>query len=229
MRTITLSIVPLLLFAQKPVPQGAGADSKVAIEAKIYMDPESVKSVLGVDPGPGIMVVELTLTPKGKDKVRLDRDHFLLRSDRDGQSGRPMEPTQIAGSSVLVVGSKGGTQGTTMSEQRRVPYGVPGVPGGGPMGGPPPTLPGMQPPVVGGATANTSDATASIEEREAKDNPVLAALKQKLLPDGEIEKPVSGLLYFNIEGRHRVRQMELVYRRSPPRVHVRFIEPGKKQ
>lgn len=229
MRTITLLLVPALLVAQKAVPQGSASDAKVAIEAKVYMDPESVKQLLGQDPGPGIMVVEVKVTPKEGEKVRLDRDHFLLRSDKDGQSARPMEPSQVAGSSVLVVGSRGGTQGTAMSEQRRVPYGVPGVPGGGPYpGGPPPSLPGTQPPVAGAATADTSEATASIEERGKKDNPVLAALKEKILPDGEIEGPVSGLLYFNMEGKHKVKQLELVYRKSPPRIHIRFVEPGKK-
>jgi hypothetical protein len=226
---ISLSLLPLLLLAQKPAPEGSGSDAKVAIEAKVYMGPEQVKQALGQDPGPGIVVVEVKVTPKDGEKLRLDRDHFLLRSDKDGQSARPMEPSQVAGSSVLVVGSRGGTQGTGMSEQRRVPYGVPGVPGGGPYpGGPPPSLPGTQPPVVGAATADTSEATASIEERDKKANPVLAALKQKILPDGEIDQPVSGLLYFNMEGKHKVKQLELVYRKSPPRVHIRFVEPGKK-
>lgn len=83
---------------------------------------------------------------------------------------------------------------------------------------------------VGSPTGGASEATVSIEEQKAnrQQNLLLDALKEKVLPEGEIDKPVTGLLYFNFEGRHRVRQLELVYRKAPPRIALRFEEPKKK-
>ena len=209
----------------KLAPSGKGSDEKVSIQATAFLDHDRAVAALGQDPGPSIVVVAVTLTPAPGFKIDLNRDDFLLRSDRDGQKSRPLEPTQIAGTSVMVVKSVGGTQGTGMSQQRRVPIGVPGT---YPGGGMPPTIsmPG-ETPVGGSATADTSEAQASIEERAVRSNPLLDALKAKVLAEGETEKPVSGLLYFQIEGKLRPKDIELVYRKGPPRVSVRFVEKKK--
>lgn len=210
--------------AEKVAPSGMGSDSKLKIEATAYYDREQIKKVVGMDPGESIVVVSVKVTPAAGETIALNLDDFLLRSDRDGQKSRPLVPTQVAGSSVMVVKSVGGSQGTGMSEERRVPYGVPGIPGGG--GSLP--MPG-QTPNVGSATADTSEARASVEDRPVKANPLLDALKQKVLTEGEVDKPVEGLLYFLMEGKLRTKDLELVYRKSPPRVSVRFYEPGQKK
>ncbi|MBI5282410.1 MAG: hypothetical protein HY858_12065 [Candidatus Solibacter usitatus] len=239
MRTLVAALLAagLLCADDKPnlkTPSGAGADQRVSIEATAYLDRDEMRKALGQDPGNDILVVQVKITPAPGEKFRLDRDDFLLRSDRDGQRSRPLEPSQIAGSSVMVVSSRGGTQGAGMSEQRRIPIG--GYPGGYPGGGYPGggypggglPVPG-QSPNVGSATADTSEATASIEDKPAKASPLLEVLKEKLLPDSEeLDKPVSGFLYFQIEGKIRPKDLELVYRKSPPRVSVRFIPPKKK-
>jgi hypothetical protein len=222
-----------VLLAQKPAPKvelkGQASDRRAAVEAVAYLDRQQMKAVLGQDPGESIVLVQVTFTPAAGEKINLMRDDFLLRSDRDGQRSRPMEPSQIAGTSVMVVSSRGGTQGTGMSEERRVPWGVPGIPGGSPTGGPPMGLPMPgQSPNVGSATADTSEASASIEERAVKKNPLLDALKAKILPEGELDKPVSGLLYFQMEGKLRPKDLELVYRKAPPRISLRFVDPKKK-
>jgi hypothetical protein len=217
--------------AEKTVWRGQASDRKVSIDARLCIDKDEVKALLGHDPGPSLVIVEVTVAPAPDTTLRLDREDFLLRSDRDGQRSRPLDPAQIAGSAVLVISSRGGTQGTGMSEERRVPWGgVPGVPGGSPTGGPPRGLPMPgQSPNVGTATADTSEAVASIEEREKKSNPLLDALAEKMLADGEITKPAHGLLYFLIEGKLRAKDLELVYRKAPPRLHVRFTDPSKKK
>lgn len=235
MRTLTLlAMLAGVAAAQTAVPAGKAEDRKVALEAKLYLTREEVKQALGADPGPGVVVVEVTVTPRTEDgKLYLDLDEFLLRSDKDGQRARPLLPAQIAGTSVMVITSRGGPGGGPMlGESRRVPYGgIPGVPDqpGRPGGGPPRTMPNPQQTQGGSATADTSEAVANIEEQKAgrEQNLLLDALKQKALPDGDIDKPVTGLLYFSFEGKHKVKQLELVYRKAPPRVAVRFIEPKK--
>ncbi len=220
----------------KPAPYvppitGAASDGKVSIEAIAYLDHGEMTKVLGYDPGPGFLIVQVKFTPAAGEKIQLDLDDFLLRSDRSGEKSRPLEAAQIAGTSVMVVSSQGGSQGTPTTEQRRVPYGVPGgIPGGTNPDGSPQGMPmPNQSPNAGSATADTSDAVASIEERGKKNTPLLNALKEKILPAGEIDKEVSGLLYFQIEGRQRPKDIELIYRKAPPRVSVRFIDPNKKK
>ena len=225
---------------QKLVANGEAADEKIGISAKAFLDRDSTKQAVGEDPGAGYIVVEVTVTPKGDDKVTLDLDDFLLRSDKDGQHSRPLSPSQVAGNSVMVVKSVGGSQGRGMGQQNRVPYpgggypggGYPGggYPGGGYPGGYPENQPGMGSPTGGSATADTSDAAASIEEKgKGKPNPLLDALKAKVLKDGEIGQSVTGLLYFQIDGKVKPKQLELVYRKSPPRVSVRFVDPNAKK
>ncbi len=233
MRSLALFILAASVTAGQsvPPPAGSASDAKAAIEAKLYMTRDEAKAALGIDPGPNMIIIEVQVTPKTEDgKMYLDHDEFLLRSDRDGQRARPLLPSQIAGTSVMVISSRGGTQGAIMGGERRVPYGgVPGVPGDPRRPGPS-TLPNPGQGQGGSATADTSGAVASIEEHKAgrDQNLLLDALKEKILPDGEIDKPVSGLLYFSFEGKHRVRQLELVYRKAPPRLAIRFPEPKKK-
>jgi hypothetical protein len=220
---VTAGLAPAQKNSDKVPPSGKGSDSKVAIEATAYYDREQIKKLIGMDPGESIVVVAVKVAPAQGETVNLSLDDFLLRSDRDGQKSRPLEPAQVAGGTVMVIKSVGGSQGTGMSEQRRVPYGVPGTPGGG--GSLP--IPG-QSPNVGSATADTSEARASIEEKPQKANPLLDVLKQKVLAEGEVDKPVEGLLYFLMEGKLRTKDLELVYRKAPPRVSLRFYEPGQK-
>jgi hypothetical protein len=231
MRILALAaLTGLLCFgADKTEWRGRASDAKVSLEARLYIDKDEMKNLLGHDPGPSIVIVEITVTPAPGTTLALDRDDFLLRSDRDGQRSRPLDPAQIAGSAVMVISSRGGTQGTGMAEERRVPWGVPGIPGGSPTGGPPRGLPMPgQSPNVGTATADTSEAVANVEETQKKSNPLLKALEEKLLPAGELDKPAHGLLYFLIEGKLRAKDLELVYRKAPPRLSMRFKDPTKK-
>jgi hypothetical protein len=221
---------------QKLVASGEAGDEKVGISARVFLDRDSTKQAVGEDPGVGYIVVEVTITAKGEEKVSVDLDDFLLRSDKDGQHSRPLTPSQVAGNAVMVVKSVGGSQGRGMGQQNRVPYGYPGgypggSPGGGyPGGGYPQTMPGAGSPTAGSATADTSDAAASIEDKgKGKPNPLLDALKAKVLKDGEIDHSVAGLLYFQIDGKVKPKQLELVYRKSPPRVSVRFVDPNAKK
>lgn len=226
---------------QKLVANGEAADEKIGISARAFLDRDSAKQAVGEDPGVGYIVVEVTVTPKGDEKVSLDLDDFLLRSDRDGQHSRPLSPSQVAGSAVMVVKSVGGSQGRGMGQENRMPYpggypggGYPGggYPGGGYPGGgyPGGGYPGTGSPTAGSATSDTSDAAASIEEKgKGKPNPLLDALKAKVLKDGEINHPITGLLYFQIDGKVKPKQLELVYRKSPPRVSVRFVDPNAKK
>jgi hypothetical protein len=219
----------LALAAQTPPITGKGEDRKVAIEAVAYLDRDAMRAAVGIDPGENVVVVKVTLTPARDEPLRLNCDDFLLRSDRSGQSSRPLEAAQLAGTSVMVVKSEGGGQGVGTAEQRRVPWGTT-YPGGMPTGRVPSTLPTNQGPAVGNTTADTSTASATVEEKKkAGPNPLLDALQAHILTEGEFDKPVTGLLYFQMDGKIRPKDLELVYRRAPPRVSLRFVAPNTKK
>jgi hypothetical protein len=57
-------------------------------------------------------------------------------------------------------------------------------------------------------------------------SPLLVALEEKVLADSkETKEPLSGLLYFLMEGKHKVKQLELHYRGPAGKLDIRFIEP----
>ena len=219
-----LLLAAAVLAAPRPPAPGSAANAQLSLDARLNLERTDVAALLGMDAGEYIVVVEITVSPKS-GKLALSRDDFLLRSDRDGQRTTAAAPSQIAGSGVLVVGRTGGQQGTPMSERRRVPYGIPGIPGGGP--GMPPSLPGNEPPTGGVASADTSEATSDIRNSGGrKESDLLGVLKKRILPEGDITAPASGLLYFILEGKQRPKDIELIYKPKIPaeRLSLRFKE-----
>jgi hypothetical protein len=80
-------------------------------------------------------------------------------------------------------------------------------------------------PSNGGAVGNTPSTTAAeakVEKAESKDNPLLAVLKEKILPEKDITDPLTGLLYFPIEGKVKPKDLELHYRLQGSKLALRF-------
>ncbi|MEZ5353074.1 MAG: hypothetical protein R2762_10600 [Bryobacteraceae bacterium] len=195
--------------------RGEGSDKHVRVEATAYLDRDSIRQAVGMEMEEGFIVIEVKVTPAEGHKLNLMRDDFLIRSDKDGQRGTPYSPTQIAGSSVLVV--KTGYSGGAVAQQSRGPS------WGGLGGGMPGQLPGGGPSGIGN-TASQESAVASVEDGPLKEkgNPLLPLLEKNILAEKEIEAPVSGQLYFLLEGKHKTKQVELLYKTPSGRVSVRF-------
>jgi hypothetical protein len=61
--------------------------------------------------------------------------------------------------------------------------------------------------------AAPTGAQASVNEGGKEgENPVMEVLRAKVLPQKETTEPVSGLLYFFLEGKHKLKQLELLYK-----------------
>ena len=73
-----------------------------------------------------------------------------------------------------------------------------------------------------GNTAGTTQAEAKVEKGDSKENPLLGVLKEKILPEKNITDPVSGLLYFPIEGKVKPKDLELYYRLQGSKLALRF-------
>jgi hypothetical protein len=188
---------------KKPGPAKAGNDN-IELSAVAFIGQAEATKALGIDPGVDLIVVDLRLIPKDETKLTISRDDFTLLSRKDGQRSQAMHPSQIAGSGVMVVSSTGhGASGGVMPRNRGPIWG--GMPG---TGGRPTRLGGDND--VSGVTP--AEASATITNDEQKENPVLSMLKQKELAQTEISEPSSGLLYFLFEGKHKLKDLELMYK-----------------
>lgn len=210
----------LAFAADKKLPIESSSNELVEITATPILDKDQIRQEVGSDLGGSIIVVRVRVRPLGDKPFRIDRDDFALISDKDGQRSTPFAPTQLAGSGSLVV-TASGTRGSLNGQGNGPVWG--GIPGVG--GGMPQRLPGS-----GGNVGNSAGTSRGIEAKadageNSKDNresPLLAALKEKVLPEKEITEPVSGLLYFQIEGKVKPKDLELYYKTPAGKLGLRF-------
>lgn len=170
-----------------------GENQDVIVEATLYMDPESVKDAVGADLGADYFVANVKVEPKYGKEIDLDRDDFTLRTDKDGAKAQPFAPSEMAGDgAVLVV-----PQQRVAGNQGAILYGY-----------------GVAPQVNGPAVLkkDNSPAEASLEK----------TLAAKVLPEGKITQPASGLLYFSL-GKQKMKDLELLYGKpGANRISLRF-------
>ena len=203
--------------AQPPPTREAGNET-VDIFATPYLDKEQIKEVLGAELPPGIVVFQVRVVPKGDAVVSVARDDFMLLSHRDGQRSGPFVASQIAGSATLVV-STTSTGGSMHAGQPNGPVwgGIPGT------GGRPRQVGSPNSGVVGSAPSGETETKATLaNDARKKENPLLALLEEKMMQDKESNAPVTGLLYFPLEGKHKVKDLELMYRGPAGRLAVDF-------
>lgn len=197
---------------RKPITAQAG-NLKLSVQAVAYLNKEDIKRELGSELPNGIVLVAVTVSPKGSEPLKLFADDFLLHSYNDGQKSGPFAPSQIAGRGGLAL-SEGSDGGGVMAEDTGPIYG--GIGGG---------YPGRMPGSGGGfgnsASVATTETTVNDGKKE-KENPLLKILKQKGLPDKEISAPVKGFLYFPLEGKHKAKDLGLVYNGAGGKLTLEF-------
>lgn len=217
MRTTVLLAAAAFLCAAKDnaPPTAKAATGTVAITATLFNDEDSIERELGAKLEKGFVVVRVEVEPKGKKPLAVYRDDFLLHAFDDGQKCAPFHPSQIAGNAQLAIGSR--PMGGAMADQGGPVWG-PG-PGGT---GRPRRLPGDSG-NMGSATSGVSSATATIQTGgPRKEDPLLTVLEKKVLPEAETEKPVSGLLYFLLDGKHKDKHLALQYKGPGGRLVLEF-------
>src|SRR5262249_16821711 len=121
-------------------------------------------------------------------------DNFTLISRKDGDRSPALEPTQIAGQGALVVhpaAQQPGGDGTRTNG-----------------------------PIWGGVSVRAGKSAANKEgdgpepklDNSIPETPLLGALKEKILADMETKTPVEGLLYFNLGGKLKPKDVSLIYK-----------------
>lgn len=214
-----LSVLMLTSFAadRKPTITNQAGNERVDIYATPLLEPGDIRAALGADLPKGIIAVRVKVVPRGEKPLSISRDDFILLSHKDGQRSGPFEPTQIAGSATLVVSTT--SDGGTVALQPTGP-----VWGGIPETGGRPTMLGQPGSMAGGSGAGEEKAQASVQRANEKDraNPLLKALAAKMLPDEESIQPVSGLLYFPLDGRVKIKDLEMIYKGPVGRLSIEF-------
>ncbi len=206
-----------LLAADIKTGTARGASDKMEILATVYPGKEAVKQVLGDEMGGYLYVIEVTLKSRTDESIRIDRDDFQILITDDGQKTKPFSPAQLTGRGALVIKSKPGPTSGVMGQNNGPVWG--GV------GGPPVMLPGNGN-MIGSGTANTDSAHAEMkDEAGAKVNPMKKVLEDKELPQRELgPEPLTGLLYFPIDGKHKPKNIMLLYRGMGGRIDMEFKE-----
>ncbi len=209
-----------LLFASadKSLPLEQTSNDVVEVTASL-LDKDQVKDTLKTELPQGIVVVKVTVRPLTDKPVKIDRDDFMLLNTNDGERSQPYEPSQIAGSATLVVGQGGARSGGSFGQGNGpIVGGMPGT-----MGGP------MRLPGNGGGIGSGGDATdggaRELKSQEAvrtKHNPLLDVLTKAILPDKPVTDPITGLLYFQMDGKVKPKDMEMQYKSTSGRLAMRF-------
>jgi hypothetical protein len=214
----TLSILAIfatlpLSAERKPLPGQAGNDD-VELVASVIVNRDEIKDALGADLGAGYVIARMKVTPKTDKPLPISLDDFTMVSGKDGQRSVALEPGQIAGKGALVVKpatNQPGGYGTATN---------------GPIWG------GVGP--IGMGTGNRRAADPGVDTKvesgkDEKDNPLLAVLKAKVLPEKESTDPVEGLLYFPIDGKIQPKDLRIIYTGQGGRLIIEFANPPKKK
>lgn len=200
-----ISISAPLLASKKVVsPSTSAGNEQVDIVATISLTEDEVTQKLGEDAGPGIVLLDVRVTPKTDAPLRITPDDFILLAHDDGERSQPFDPSELAGQGALVesvktAGSGGKTAGT---------IGFGGMIGGG-----------------GGASPGNpkQETVTSKMDTKSEGNPnLLKALKKKQFPTTESIQPVEGYLYFRLDGKHKLKNLEVLYRGAAGKLDLEF-------
>lgn len=190
----------LLPAADKKLPIEDATNDQLAISASAVIDRDQIKQELGYDLGADIIVIRVALRVVSEKPVQISHDDFLLISDKDGQRSEPYEPGQIAGADSLTVTPTGMRKGGNR----------PGIMLGGLGGG------------IGSGSSTPNPEVKVEAKHDDTPNPLLAVLNEKILPEKEITDKISGLLYFQIVGKVKPKDLELHYKGPAGRMALRF-------
>src|SRR5262249_42925526 len=145
----------------QPTPTVRTSNADVELTATLYADPAAIQELIGSDLGGYYVVVDVKLAPRNNEKIKIWRDDFQLKTDRDGERSKPYAPSQIAGKGALVVSQ-------TEDGQSRTGLGI----GIGMIG-------------MGGGGAQPTNTSKMDRGSKSKEAPVLSRLEEKVLKEQE--------------------------------------------
>jgi hypothetical protein len=207
MRALALVTATLLcgvtLFGAKKVisPETTGGNDDIDIHATITLAEQDVAQKLGVDPGQGIVLLRVRVMSKTDKPIQISPDDFILLAHDDGERSKPFDPAEIAGQGAMVLTEKGGITKTGSS-----------IGFGGMIGG------------AGASPGNPKVTTLAtrMDPKSQGNSKLLQVLREKELPRKETADPVEGYLYFPLNGKHKLKNLAVLYRGPAGRLNLEF-------
>ena len=196
------------VFAAKKIvsPTVTGGNDEIDVVATIYMTEPEVTQKLGMDPGPDVALVTVRVTPRGEKSVQVGPDDFILLAHDDGERNKPFDPAEIAGMGAMV--EQEATEDTKKKGGKTTITGMMGGMGAG-SGSP-------------GNTKKTPVAGTKMDDKSAGNTKLLEQLKSKQFPEKDTADPVEGYLYFPLDGKHKLKNMALLYRGPAGKLNLEF-------
>ncbi len=202
---VLFSIAISMCAAKKVIsPQTSASNDQIDVVATISLTEDEVTQKLGADPGKGIVLLEVRVIPKTDSPVQISPDDFILLAHDDGERSKPFEPSEIAGNGALVVTN-------TASPKVKSTSGFGGF--GGMIGGGSGSSPGNSKPVA---------LSSKMDEKSKGNEKLLAALQAKQLTAKESVQPVEGYLYFPLDGKHKLKNLAVLYRGPAGKLDLEF-------
>ncbi|PWU01099.1 MAG: hypothetical protein C5B51_23700 [Terriglobia bacterium] len=206
--SLSFFAIGILLTAadKKSASSARGENQDLILNVTLYDDPALVKQLIGVDLDGHYILADVKVEPKYGKEILIDRDDFVLRTDKDGEKATSFAPSQITGSGAVIV-THGKSEGAAS----------PGMVMAGPVvlrGG---ALAADTPSAAGPESAKPGQQTTSA----GPENPLKKLLSDRILPEKKTDQPVSGLLYFPLEKQKR-KDLELTYGGRENRITLRF-------
>jgi hypothetical protein len=195
--------LPALASKKVVSPITTASNDQMDVEATITLTEEEVTQQLGADPGKGIVLLKVRVTPKVDTPLQISPDDFILLAHDDGERSRPFEPSEIAGNGAMVV--------SDVAQAQKKTSGFGGF--GGMMGGGSGSSPGNSKPVL---LNSKMDPNAKGNEK------LLEVLKAKELKTADATKPVEGYLYFPLDGKHKLKNLAVLYRGPAGKLNLEF-------
>lgn len=195
----------------KPLPGQAGNDN-IELVGSVIIDRDEIEHTLGADLGAGYVVARMKVTPKTDKPLPISADDFTMISGKDGQRCQALDAGQIAGKGALIVKASPTQPGGFGTRVNGPIWG--GVSGGSAK--PAPSTTDAEP-----------HAESNKDAKDQKDSPLLTALKAKVLPDTESKEPVEGLLYFQIDGKVKPKDLRIIYQGPAGKLIMEFANPKK--
>ncbi len=211
MRFCKFLLVPLtasaLMAGPKKVisPETSGGNDQIDIVATITLAEDEVAHKIGADPGKGVVLLDVRVIPKTDKPVHVSPDDFILLAHDDGERSKPFEPSEIAGNGALVVSST--TSGNGKKTGSSIGFG--GMIAGGGGGGSP-------------GDSKVTTLSAKMDTKSQGNEKLLEALQAKQFPEKDSTQPVEGYLYFPLDGKHKLKNLAVLYRGPAGRLNLEF-------
>jgi hypothetical protein len=203
--TLVLTILPAFPAKKVISPETSAGNEQVDLIATIFLTHDEATQRLGMDPGPDIAILQVRVVPKTDKPVQVAADDFILLAHNDGERNKPFTPAEIAGQGAIIVNNTADQQ--SKGKKTTTTGGLGGIMMGGG------SSPG-NPKVVALGT--------KVDDKKPGDPKLLEALKAKQFPDKETNEPVEGLLYFRLSGKHKLKDMAVLYRGPAGKLDLEF-------